>query len=163
MSRAGRTISLTIPEHTAYLNVVRQAVGATASLMGFDSTTVVQLQMAVDEACTNVIEHGRATVPSLGRSPGPSPGIRVELTALPGKLVMHLHDRCGRFSPLEQQPADPDSYFRSPTHKGLGLAIIRGFVDDVRHRYRSGAGNVLTLTKYLPAGRPQRRPARARA
>jgi len=159
MSRAGRTISLTIPEHTAYLNVVRQAVGATASLMGFDSTTVVQLQMAVDEACTNVIEHGKAAAPS----PGPSPGIRVKLTPLPGKLVMHLQDRCERFSPLEQQPADPDSYFRSPTHKGLGLAIIRGFVDEVRHRYRSGAGNELTLTKYLPGGRPARRPARARA
>ena len=139
------SVSLVVPEHPAYLSVVRQAVASIARSMGFDEVDVLQLQMAVDEACNNVIEHGER---------GPKSGsIKLKLDALPEKLVMQVHDRCHRFSPLERQIPNLDEYFGRPSAKGLGLVILRKFVDEIHHCYRTDSGNRLSLTKYLPGHR----------
>ncbi|HUS58083.1 MAG TPA: ATP-binding protein [Planctomycetota bacterium] len=134
-------VVVSIPEHTAYLSVVRQAVASIAGTMGFDDDAVLQLQMAVDEACTNVIEHGRG---------GRGGRIKVKLQAKPGKLVMHVEDQRERFSPLERTLPSRDAYFQSPQTGGLGILILRRFVDDVRHCYKPGVGNKLSLTKLVP-------------
>ncbi|HUU69377.1 MAG TPA: ATP-binding protein [Planctomycetota bacterium] len=133
------SVVVEVPEHPAYLSVVRQAVASIARQMGFDDVEILQLQMAADEACSNVMEHGR---PKSGK-------IKLKFQALPDKLVMQVRDRCGRFSPLERGLPDLDSYFRSPTGRGLGLVILRNFVDEIRHSYRPNSGNTLSLTKYL--------------
>jgi len=132
------SVVVEVPEHPAYLSVVRQAVASIARQMGFDDVEILQLQMAADEACNNVMEHGQ---PKSGK-------IRLKVHALPDKLVMQVRDRCERFSPLEGGLPDLDSYFQSPTHRGLGLVIMRKFVDEVRHRYCPNSGNTLSLTKY---------------
>ena len=142
-SESGKpAVTVVVPDHSAYLNVLRQAVASTASLMGFDNVTVLKLQMAVDEACANVVEHGRTA-----RKRGI---IKLRLDALPEKLVMHVHDDRPRFSPLDQSPPTLEEYFGSSQAKGLGLVIINQFVDEIRHSYRSRTGNRLSLTKYLP-------------
>ena len=140
-------ITLVVPEHTAYLSVVRQAVASAAGLMGFDATAILQLQMAIDEACINVIEHG-------SRGMGSS-FIKLKLQPLPEKLVMHVHDRCERFSPLERELPDLNDYFNAPSQRGLGLVILRKFVDEIDHSYRANSGNKLCLTKYLPGRLPE--------
>ncbi|NQT20296.1 MAG: ATP-binding protein [Planctomycetes bacterium] len=137
-------VVVVVPDNSGYLNVLRQAVGSTASLMGFDAVTVLQLQMAIDEACSNVIEHGQGA--------DRPPAIRLKLDALPCKLVMHVQDHCSRFSPLEKDVQTLDQYFESSKTKGLGLVIMHQFVDEIRHSYRSDTGNRLSLTKFLPAG-----------
>jgi len=142
-------VTVVVPDHSAYLSVLREAVASTATLMGFDQVTVLQLQMVVDEACTNVIEHGSTT-----RKPGT---IGLKLEALPEKLVMHVQDRCVRFSPLEQTCPTLDQYFSGSCTKGLGLVIMHRFVDEIEHSYRSKAGNRLSLIKYLPEQRPSSR------
>lgn len=149
------SVTIEVPEHPAYLSVVRQAVASIAHVMGFDDVEILQLQMAVDEACNNVIEHGAGACRS-GDAGAARPGsIRLKFNASPEKLVMQVQDRCSRFSPLERELPDLEQYFRSPTNRGLGLVILRKFVDEVHHSYRSDLGNTLSLTKYLPKGKDE--------
>jgi len=56
---AGNQVAVVAPGHTAYLSVLGEAVAPTVALTGSGRLTVIRLQMAVREACTNVIEHGR--------------------------------------------------------------------------------------------------------
>jgi len=137
-----KILTVTVPDHSAYLNVLRQAVVSAALQLGFDEKAALQLAMAVDEAATNVIEHGcRESTPSR---------IRLELEAQPRKLVMHVRDNCKPFSPLAARIPTLEEFFDSNRTKGLGLLIIKTFVDEVRHSYETGSGNTLSLTKYLP-------------
>lgn len=139
---ANSILSVTVPEHSAYLSVLRQAVASAALQLGFDEKAALQLAMAVDEAATNVIEHGcRTTHPAR---------ISLELETGPEELVMHVHDNCRPFSPLQRPIPSLDEYFDSNRTKGLGLLIISRFVDEVRHSYLADSGNTLSLVKHLP-------------
>jgi len=133
-------VTILIPGNSAFLSVVRQAVASAASVAGFDSTAALQLQMAMDEICANVIEHGESAVEPAN--------MKVIIEVHPEKMVMRLHDRCRRFSPLEHQLQPLEQYLNSRRHKGLGLIIVRKFMDEIRHSYRADRGNYLTLTKY---------------
>jgi serine/threonine-protein kinase RsbW len=139
MARDTGSVIVVVPESSAYLSVLREAVASAAESMGCDGTTNLQLQMALDEACTNIVEHG---VTMRGR-------IRLKVETMPGKLVMHIQDMCERFSPLDHPAPSLEEYFDSSRTKGLGLFILRQFVDEVKHSYRSRTGNKLKLTKYL--------------
>ena len=50
-------IIITIPSHPKYLSVVRAATGKMGQLCEIDETTIEDIKLAVDEACTNVIKH----------------------------------------------------------------------------------------------------------
>jgi anti-sigma regulatory factor (Ser/Thr protein kinase) len=50
-------VRLTVPSDPRYLCLVREAVGRVARCLGADDETCFQLQLAVDEAVTNVIRH----------------------------------------------------------------------------------------------------------
>ena len=103
------------------------------------------IQLAVDEACTNIITHGYA-----GMDPG---SIILDLELDPDKIIISLTDFGQAFEPDSAPMPDVDSPIEEREFGGFGLFFIRQSVDDVKYR-TSEDGNTMTLTKNLaqPSG-----------
>jgi serine/threonine-protein kinase RsbW len=140
------SISLQIPDDPGYLDVVRRTVRAAAARAGFAPLDVLKITMAVDEACVNIIEHGYRTLRS-----GPSgKPIRIHVSLDADRIRVSIQDAAPHFNPLDKQGASIDEYVHRGIAKGLGLTIIRKFVDTIEHSYQPGEGNTVHLVKFRP-------------
>jgi serine/threonine-protein kinase RsbW len=102
------------------------------------------LKVAVDEACSNVIEHGYA-----GRTPGP---LAVSFQADAGRIAVTIGDRGRPFDPAGAPAADTASDWEKRPVGGLGWHLIRQLVDEIRYDSNPETGNRLTLVKKRAAG-----------
>lgn len=98
--------------------------------------------MAVDEACSNIIEHAYG-----GEDKG-----EITCTCKVNKqgLTIELDDNGKPFDP--EVIADPDmsgDLEDRPSH-GLGLFFIRQWMDEVEFEFKENHGNHLTLFKKRP-------------
>jgi len=131
---------LTIPGRLDQIEAACDCVEAGARDAGFDDSTSYACQLAVAEACENIVKHGYGTL-----EPGE---IRVAVTDSPGELVVRLEDSGPPFNPARrprQQPWDEDD----PPVGGLGLLIIHRVMDRVSYLRRAGV-NKLTMRKRVP-------------
>jgi serine/threonine-protein kinase RsbW len=116
-----------------------QFVARAASAAGFDQTAVYAVEMAVDEACTNIIEHAYG-----GEGRG---DIECTCRVSEGELTVTLRDFGYPFDPSSVPEPDIHSGLEERSEGGLGLFLIRKLMDEVRFEFTADAGNVLTLVK----------------
>jgi anti-sigma regulatory factor (Ser/Thr protein kinase) len=114
-------------------------VEAGARDAGFDESTSYACQLAVAEACENIVIHG------YGRLAGGD--IRVEVTAAPGDLTIRLADSAPPFNPA-RRPDDQEWDRHDPPVGGLGLHIIHRVMDRVSYSRRA-SHNRLTMRKHV--------------
>ena len=134
---------LMLPGTPDSLPRIREAVVSHAEQMGFESTDVAKIEMAVGEACSNIIEHAYLTQPLRYE-------IEVRVQPFPNRLEVTILDYSTINFPVDEMPGVPlDDYIEAQRRRGLGLYIIRNFVDHVEHRFICGQGNELKLIKYL--------------
>ncbi|HEX8237215.1 MAG TPA: ATP-binding protein [Abditibacteriaceae bacterium] len=134
---------LLLPGTPDSLPRIREAVVAHAEQMNFDSTDVAKIEMAVGEACSNIIEHAYLTQPLRYE-------LEVRVQPFPNRLEVTILDYSTINFPVDEMPGVPlDDYIEAQRRRGLGLYIIRNFVDHVEHRFICGQGNELKLIKYL--------------
>lgn len=100
------------------------------------------LQLAIDEACTNVITHGYA-----GMNPG---SIILMLELFSNQVVVTLTDFGHPFEPCEPPLPDLEASLEDRPPGGLGLYFIYQTMDEVLYQ-SSEDGNCLTLIKRIPA------------
>ena len=98
------------------------------------------VQLAVDEACTNIISHGYADL-----DPG---SIILDLDIDPDKLTVTLTDFGHSFEPSSAPIPDVDAPIEERELGGFGLFFIQQSVDEMDYRVTED-GNKMTLTKYL--------------
>lgn len=105
---------------------------------------LVKLEMAVGEACTNIVEHAYASKPLKFE-------IEIAIACYGDRLEVVIQD----FSTIDfafgenQAHDDIDGWMASGKRRGLGIFIIQSFVDKVEHRYVNGTGNELKLIKFF--------------
>ncbi len=140
-------VTLHIPSQYGYLRVLRQSVMDTCARAGLSEFDAAQLEMAVDEACANIIEH------SYGRSKDASikgdAGIHVNLFQRKDQVVVEMYDHGQGFDFEEHESVDPEEYMDRGQERGLGMFIIRKFVDDVAYQRGTPKGNCLKLVKHI--------------
>jgi serine/threonine-protein kinase RsbW len=141
-------VTLHLPCRYSYLRMIRQSVLDMCARAGLSEFKAAQLEMAVDEACANVIEH------SYGGETGAShnashPGLRINLMQCRDRIVVEIFDRGSGFDFEGQSIVDPQAYVDANRQRGLGMFIIRKFVDDVAYERETSSGNCLRLTKLL--------------
>jgi anti-sigma regulatory factor (Ser/Thr protein kinase) len=124
------------------LAAIRAFIEEACGKAGADERTCFDLKLAVDEACTNVIEHGYA-----GQSGGPL-GVSFESGA--EGLRVTILDRGRAFSPETLPPPDLESDWTRRGVGGLGWHLIRASVDDVDYGPGPDGGNRLVLVKRSP-------------
>lgn len=134
-------LTLGLSADLVQLSAIRSFVVKAGHDLGLDDQVIYDLQLAVDEACTNIVQHGYG-----GR------GGKIEITLDPveeGVRVM-IHDWGAAFD-LEQVP-EPD--LTAPLEErrlgGLGLYFIHRLMDHVAFRFDCDRGNCLTMVKRFP-------------
>jgi anti-sigma regulatory factor (Ser/Thr protein kinase) len=129
-----------IPAFHVNIEKICDAAGEAASEAGFNDKTVYACQLAVGEACENVINHGY-------KEEGNGNIILIS-RASPGSLILELCDTAPPFNPAVS-PNNSDWEHEDPPIGGLGLLIIHRVMDKVKYR-REGDRNYLELHKNMP-------------
>lgn len=138
-------IALRVPRDTYYLSLVRRSVVDLARRVGFGTAATAEIEMAVDEACSNAIRHAARGV---AREP-PADSISLDAAADEGGITVTISDG-GEPFPFDRCGADDiDSYLAERAAGGLGVYIIKRFMDEVEYRHRPDVGNELRMRKYL--------------
>lgn len=134
-----KRVSLSIPRDTRYLSLVRHTVVVLARTMGFQPAATSEIEMAVDEAASNAIRHANG-----------EGAIAVEAIVDDGGLTITVIDGGEAFSFDRVGAGDVDTYHAQPRAPGgLGVYIIKRFMDEVEYRHRPEIGNELRMRKYL--------------
>lgn len=131
------------------LDAVREFVARAARQAGLDEKDVYNVQLAADEAASNVIEHAYEGVMD-GKIE-----ISVETTDEALRLVMR--DQGRQFDPDEIAVPDTEAALEDRSVGGLGLFFMRSLMDEVSFQHLPGQGNVLTMVKALPSAAPLKR------
>jgi anti-anti-sigma factor len=129
---------LTVPAEDAQLGRVRDFVVAACEEADFSERETSNTKLAVDEACTNIIQHAYG-----GTAEGE---ILVRIRIEPGDLKISIHDTGKRFDYAAIGDPDLDEYVEKGRKGGLGVYLINRLMDGVE--YHAGeAGNELILSK----------------
>jgi serine/threonine-protein kinase RsbW len=104
---------------------------------GFSVEEILDTQLALEEAVTNVIVHGYGK---------PGEQIVVSCHTSPDRIEIRLADTAPRFDPLSIPEPILESSIDKRSIGGLGVFLIRQVMDGVSYRYENGK-NILVLTK----------------
>jgi serine/threonine-protein kinase RsbW len=140
--------TLEAPGRYNYLAAIRQAILDVCGRAGIAPERAAQLEMAVDEACSNIIEHSYGGEEGARRLAEPD-ALRVHIIRARDRIVVEIHDRGTGFDFDATPGVAPADYLDERRRRGLGLYIIRCFVDDVSYQRGTPQGNCLRLTKLL--------------
>jgi serine/threonine-protein kinase RsbW len=141
-------VTLHLPCRYSYLRMIRQSVTDMSARAGLSEFQAAQLEMAVDEACANVIEHSYGGEAGAANNPD-HPGLRINLMQCKDRVVVEIFDRGAGFEFDNQKVVQPSEYLENQRQRGLGMFIIQKFVDDVQYERGTSSGNCLRLTKLL--------------
>ncbi|MCS7010529.1 MAG: ATP-binding protein [Anaerolineales bacterium] len=133
--------TLTIPARFDQLERVRQFVVQAAYEAGLNEKAVAAVEMAVDEACSNIIEHAYRGIA----------GGQIECTCDINErsLTVVLRDYGHPFDIANVPPPDLTNDLKRRRVGGLGVFLMRKLMDEVKYQNLGKDGNLLTMVKYL--------------
>ena len=111
-----------------------------AEKAGLDAQTGMQLNLAVEEAVTNVISYAYPE--------GTEGHVDLEAVLSPGQLEFILTDSGRPFDPTAAAEADTSLSLDDRPIGGLGIYLVRNLMDTVQYRYASEK-NILKMIKKL--------------
>lgn len=135
--------TLVFPGQFKSLAAISELVAGAAEAAGFDERAVYAVQMAVYEACTNIIEHAYG-----GEGRG---NIEITWRIRADTLTVILRDHGHPFDPTGVPSPDLEASLKERNGRGLGLYFMRRLMDEVRFEFGPDSGNVLTMVKYKRA------------
>ena len=136
----GNKLQITLAAELESLAVIRDFIDAACQKAKIDDEVCYDIKLAVDEASTNIIEHGYADL-----EPG---SIIFSLQYGARQIVVKLTDFGHSFEPSEPPTPDAESALASGELRGFGLYFIYRSMDTVTYE-ATGGGNTLTMIKQL--------------
>ncbi len=121
----------------------RDFVAAIARDVGLSEKSVHHCILAVDETCTNIIEHGY-------QHDGYDKSIEIICRLESISFIISIRDEGPAFNPLLHDDPDPATTLENREHGGWGIYFVKEFMDQVFYA-RDGNHNQLTMTKNLSA------------
>lgn len=118
---------------------IRKFVSAAAEEAGFDDKEIYAVELAVDEACANIIEHAYG-----GEGNGEIICICNDIN---NSLEIILKDDGKQFDPAGVTPPDFSIELEKLQPRGAGLFLIRNMMDDVDFKFSKDLGNELRMVK----------------
>jgi len=137
----GQPRYLSVPGQFEQLAQIAEFVTQAARAAGLTDDDVFHVEMAVDEACSNIIEHAYADRTG-----------DIDLTctsSAPGVFEITLHDSGRSFNPdgVARPPLEVPTDVDDLNEGGLGLYFMRKLMDEVRFEMVADQSNTLTMTK----------------
>ena len=131
---------LCITSEMENLEAISDFVASVAKELGLDEDQTFALQMAVDEACSNIIEHAYG-----GRRDGI---ISVCCQVADEDVVITIRDKGRPFDPQSVPRPDVTAPLEERVNGGLGLHLMEKLMDSVEWEFDSELGNTLTMRKH---------------
>lgn len=133
---------LVITNDLASLPRVRDLVRIGVDHGGFPRQYLNRLQIAVDEAVTNIVEHGYAD------QPAGTATIELSLTVDADSFRIVVEDQGHTFDPKGMGDIDMGRHVHAGKSGGLGVFLMRKIMDLIEYHAGSGVKNRLVLVKY---------------
>jgi serine/threonine-protein kinase RsbW len=122
------------------LDEIREFVGDIARQGGFSDKDVYNIQLATDEAASNIIEHAYQNMPD--KVLDLSCGMRGDV------ITVTLTDYGDSFDPSEVPVPDLKADLSDRKIGGLGIFLMRKLMDEIDYRPGPNKSNVLTMIKH---------------
>ena len=122
------------------LSAINDFVTEAMKQLAADPATISRVQLAVDEACTNVIKHAYSEQKGI---------ITVILELADDDLVVTIRDYGKPFEPSSVSLPDLEADLDKRKVGGLGIYFMRQLMDDVSYTFDAKKGNTLTMRKRL--------------
>jgi serine/threonine-protein kinase RsbW len=139
----GKKHVLTVPGLYDEVKTICQFVTQGAAAAGMGKTAVFHIELACDEACTNVIEHAYR-----GESGG---NITVSWQIIDDIFVITVNDNGRRFEPGQIPTPPVADNIEEIKIGGLGIHFMRKLMDDVSFSFDPQSGNELIMKKKIKA------------
>jgi serine/threonine-protein kinase RsbW len=142
------SLALTLPRDEQTVAVARHIVRNAMEQVGVEETCVYDIELALSEACTNVLLHS---------GPGDQYKVRLDLEDRLGVIRVIDVGRGFDSARLQAEGTVPEA------ERGRGVGLMQALVDRVDFTSRREAGTIVTLEKaldyhdeaLLPGGRKQ--------
>ncbi len=141
MVKATKNYHLKIPSQTDNLEIIRNFISGVASKVGFDPDEVSKIELAVDEACTNVIEHAYQH--------DETKNIDIAVKIDYQKFTVVVTDRGKGFDLHDVELPDMKSYLAELRVGGLGIYLMKTLMDEVDYSSKPGVKNEVRMVKYF--------------
>ena len=136
-------IKMTVPGHMSYLPVCQSCVRAFAKKIGFAGPELSDIELSVEEAVSNVIEHAF--------DPEEAETFDLICRRIPLGLMISIKEKGIPFDPASLPQYDPAALADDASATGLGLFLMKKAMDEVSFHNLGPEGKETRLVKYLGA------------
>ncbi len=130
---------MTFPARFEFLDEIREFVAQIAREGGFTEKEIYSLQLAADEAATNIIEHAYEGVSDAE--------FDVTCDMRGDTLTITMRDTGRPFNPSNVKLPNLKADLSERQIGGLGVYLMRKLMDEVHYISNPKTGNLLTMTK----------------
>ena len=133
-------VTMRWPADLAHLAAIRKFVVDTSRSLGAGGQAIRDLQLAVDEVCSNSIRHGYD---------GREGQIEVTVERVGRSIKVVARDWGRAFDPEQVPVPDPNLPLEERSLGGLGLFLVHQVMDEVRFEFNDHKGNSVTMIRRL--------------
>ena len=137
---SGKRIALELKNHLAELNRLWRTLEKFGKPLGLSPKSLHEINLVLEELFTNIITYGFED--------SAEHRIRIEITQANDSLQVRVEDDGRCFNPIGVLPPDLTCAVENRKIGGLGLLLIRRFVEDIQYEHKAGK-NILTFRKQI--------------
>ena len=141
MASIERTFSLHVPSSTENLSMIRDFVKSIGVQAGMSDMDVARLELAVDEACSNVMEHAYNS--------DSTKEVSIRATVDDHSVQIKVIDTGKGFDPAAVEQMKLEDLVSAKRTGGLGMRLMKSFMDEVHYEMVPGVKNELMMIKRL--------------
>jgi len=133
---------------SSMLGLLRGFVSMLATHLGFSEEETNQIEICVDEACANALEHAYRPQGATNYVDKPKE-LFIEIFFQDRELTIRVIDHGCGFSDAQSRISSVEEYSAPDreSYRGLGLYMIRKFMDRFEIRSEPGRGTTVEMTK----------------
>ncbi|MBP7652309.1 ATP-binding protein [Candidatus Dependentiae bacterium] len=135
---------LTVPNNIKYLEIIQSAINEMSKKIGFTGKSLYQIQLGVEEAVVNVIQHAFAE--------GEQSEFDIICEKIPLGIKITVKEKGIPFDPEKLPKYDPSSISseNNKSSSGLGVYLMKEIMDEVSFHNLGLDGKETCIIKYLP-------------
>jgi len=134
-------LKLTLPNNLSYVSIAQLCARELARKIGFSGDDLYKIELAVDEAATNVIQHAFEA--------DENSTFDIIFERIPLGIKINIKEQGIPFDPSQLPKFDPHSLAAGEASKGLGIFLMKEAMDEVSFHNLGPDGKETYLIKYL--------------
>lgn len=136
----GKRFELEVDSKLESLSIISDFISEVMGRAGSEARSIFEVQMAVDEACTNIIQYAYPEQKGI---------IILVCELVDDDFIVTIRDKGKPFDPSWVPPPDLRADLDKRKIGGLGIHFMRKMMDEVSYNFDAEGGNELTMRKKL--------------